>query len=69
MKLIIGVQRILIVITFVIGLVFMLSETPINASVADQAFLTFGGAIIILLSIGWGWLASKEEGYFTHEAR
>lgn len=69
MKLLIGVQKVLVVIAFIVGLLFMISEAPMTASLAEQALLTFGGGFIVLLSLGWGWLVSKEEGYFTHEAR
>ena len=69
MKLIIGVQKVLIVATFIVGLLFMISEAPITAGIGEQATITLGGAVVILLSFGWGWLVSREEGYITHEAR
>ena len=68
MKLMIVIQKILILITFSIGFLFLFSESPINEGLSNQLWLTFGGAFIILLSFGWGWLTNFEEERFVgHE--
>ena len=67
MRFLIELQRFIAIIVLVIGFVLMISETPISEGFGAQAWLTIGGLGIILLSIGWLWLISKEEGYFLHE--
>lgn len=69
MKLLINIQRILAVLVMIVGLFFLLSETPLSEGFASQAWTTAGGFTILLLSGLWIWLIDKEEGYFIHEAR
>lgn len=69
MKLLINLQRVLAALVMIVGLFFLLSETPLSEGFAEQAWTTIGGFTIVLLSGLWIWLIDKEEGYFTHEAR
>lgn len=69
MKLLIISQRLMASIALVVGFFLMLSETPLEKGLLAQAWLTFGGMFVILLSLAWLWLIDKEESYFIHEAR
>lgn len=69
MKILIGIQRVLAALVLVVGLFFLLSETPLSKGFEAQAWTTIGGFTIVLLSGFWIWLIDKEEGYFIHEAR
>lgn len=69
MKLLIISQRLMALVAMIVGIVLMISETPLEEGLIVQAWLTFGGMFVILLSLAWMWLISKEERYFIHEAR
>lgn len=69
MKILVYAQRVLALVAMVIGVILMFSEVPLGQGLSAQAWLSVGGFCIVLLSIAWLWIASKEEGIFIHEAR
>lgn len=69
MKALAIIQRGIALITLIVGLFFMLCEVPIDQSVASQGWLTIGGFVIAVLSVGWLVLIGEEEELFIHETR
>lgn len=69
MKVLAIIQRGIALITLIVGLFLMLCEVPIDQSATSQAWLTIGGFVIAILSVGWLVLIGEEEELFIHEAR
>ena len=69
MKILVYTQRILALVAMIVGAILMFSEVPLGQGLSAQAWLSVGGFCIVLLSIAWLWIASKEEGIFIHETR
>lgn len=69
MKILVIVQRLIAIVTMIVGFMLMVSETPLNQGLYAQAWLTIGGFVIAVLSVGWLVLIGEEEELFIHETR
>lgn len=55
------VQRILAVLSLIVGVLTTFSETPITDGIKGQIFVTFEGIALIIVSVGWLYLIKWEE--------
>ena len=61
MKIIIGLQRVLALITIAIGIVLTFAETPLNEGLSIQAWVTCGGIALVGVSLLWIALINWED--------
>lgn len=64
MKVLALIQRVIALVTLIIGILLMFSEVPVDQSVVLQAWVTVGGFTITILSLGWLFLIRAEEKLF-----
>lgn len=69
MKVILVLQKIIVIIGVCFGLSLLFSEVPITESLWTQAKVTLGGLGLIALSILYYGLIAWEEGRFLNETR
>jgi len=69
MKIILVLQKIIVIIGVCFGLSLLFSEVPITESMWTQLKVTLGGLGLIALSILYYGLIGWEESRFSNEAR
>ena len=69
MKIILFLQKIIVIVGVCFGLSLLFSEVPITESLWTQAKVTLGGLGLIALSIAYYGLIAWEEGRFLNETR
>ena len=69
MKIILILQKIIVVIGVCFGLSLFITEVPVTESMWTQVKVTLGGLGLIALSIAYYGLIAWEEGRFSNETR